>query len=169
MKNFKKYILFTTIIFTLSLSRILPHPPNFTPIISLAIMGPFLFAGFLTSIICVISSMVLSDLIIGFHSDMIQIYLIITLISFIFNKYKSKLRGSNILFFSTIGSTIFFIISNLNVWAFSSLYTKNLEGLINCYLMAIPFFHNTLISTIIFSYAIFFISQKIELIPNYKH
>lgn len=169
MKNLKTYSLFLVIVLTLCLSRIIPHPPNFTPIISLAIMGPFLFGGLLISLICVMSSMFLSDLIIGVHSGMLQIYLIIILLSFIFSKYKNNLNKSNVLFFSIYGSTIFFIISNLNVWIFSNLYTKNLEGLINCYLMAIPFFHNTLISTIIFSYAIYFISRKAVLAPNYKY
>lgn len=168
MTDFKKNSLYISIILLLSLSRVLPHPPNFTPIISLAIMGPFLFGGLLISLICVMSSMFLSDLIIGVHSGMLQIYLIIALISFIFSKYKNNLNKSNVLFFSIYGSAFFFIISNLNVWMFSNLYTKNLEGLINCYLMAIPFFHNTLISTIIFSYAIYFISRKAVLTPNYK-
>lgn len=168
MTDFKKNSLYISIILLLSLSRVLPHPPNFTPIISLAIMGPFLFGGLLISLICVMSSMFLSDLIIGVHSGMLQIYLIIALISFIFSKYKNNLNKSNVLFFSIYGSAFFFIISNLNVWMFSNLYTKNLEGLINCYFMAIPFFHNTLISTIIFSYAIYFISRKAVLTPNYK-
>ena len=168
MTDFKKNSLYISIILLLSLSRVLPHPPNFTPIISLAIMGPFLFGGLLFSLICLMSSMFLSDLIIGLHSGMLQIYLIIALISIIFSKYKNNLNKSNVLFFSIYGSTIFFIISNLNVWIFSNLYTKNLEGLINCYFMAIPFFHNTLISTIIFSYAIYFISRKALLTPNYK-
>ena len=168
MTDFKKNSLYISIILLLSLSRVLPHPPNFTPIISLAIMGPFLFGGLLISLICVMSSMFLSDLIIGVHSGMLQIYLIIALISFIFIKYKNNFNKSNVLFFSIYGSAFFFIISNLNVWMFSNLYTKNLEGLINCYFMAIPFFHNTLISTIIFSYAIYFISRKAVLTPNYK-
>ena len=54
-------------------------------------------------------------------------------------------------------SAIFFIISNLGVWFLGNLYEKNLEGLIKCYFLAIPFFKNTLFSTLIFSYtAIYF-------------
>lgn len=169
MKNFRIFSLFLLIIFTLCLSRILPHPPNFTPIISLAVMGPFLFGGLLASLICVILSMFLSDLVIGVHSSMVQIYIIIALITLIFNRYKNNFNKSNVFFFSIYGSTIFFIVSNLNVWLFSNIYTKNLEGLINCYFMAIPFFHNTIISTVIFSYAIFFISKKTNLIPKHKY
>jgi len=54
------------------------------------------------------------------------------------------------------------LVSNFGVWASGVLspvtnlpYEKNLNGLINCYFLAIPFFKNTLFSTIIFSYAAF--------------
>ena len=45
---------------------------------------------------------------------------------------------------------IFFIVTNFSVWLGDNLYPLNLNGLIQCYVMAIPFFHNTLISTFIF-------------------
>ena len=48
------------------------------------------------------------------------------------------------------GSLIFFIITNFSVWLGGKLYPLNIDGLIQCYTMAIPFFHNTLISTFIF-------------------
>ena len=45
---------------------------------------------------------------------------------------------------------IFFMCSNFGVWVFSEFYTKDLEGLLQCYVLAIPFFTNTIISTIVF-------------------
>ena len=48
------------------------------------------------------------------------------------------------------GSVWFFIVTNFSVWLGDNLYPLNLNGLIQCYVMAIPFFHNTLISTFIF-------------------
>ena len=50
---------------------------------------------------------------------------------------------------------------NFGVWVLGSpgvydiAYEKNLDGLIQCYLFAIPFFKNTLFSTLIFSYTTF--------------
>ena len=52
---------------------------------------------------------------------------------------------------------IFFLFSNFGVWALSDLYIKNLEGLILCYTMAIPFLQSSLIGTIIFSIFIEFL------------
>ncbi len=47
---------------------------------------------------------------------------------------------------------VFFLISNFGVWLLSGMYEKNISGLINCYIVAIPFLKNTIISTIFFSY-----------------
>ena len=48
---------------------------------------------------------------------------------------------------------IFFIITNFGVWVSGS-YGYTLQGFISCYILAIPFFTNTLISTFIFSVVI---------------
>ena len=50
-----------------------------------------------------------------------------------------------------------FLVSNFGVWTSSYLYTKNLEGLVTCYTIAIPFLQSSLIGTIIFSILIEFI------------
>jgi len=47
-------------------------------------------------------------------------------------------------------STIFFILSNLSVWYFGTMYTKDSSGLMLCYESALPFYKNQLISTAIF-------------------
>ena len=60
------------------------------------------------------------------------------------------------------GSLIFFIISNFGVWVLGNPgvldipYERNLNGLIECYILAIPFFGNTFLSTVIFSYPAIF-------------
>jgi hypothetical protein len=55
-----------------------------------------------------------------------------------------------------VGSAQFFLISNLPMWlAPTSLYGHTLGGLIACYVAAIPFFRNTLLSDMLFA-AVFF-------------
>ena len=63
---------------------------------------------------------------------------------------------------------LFFIISNFGVWLTGSLYQQSLEGLIQCYIMALPFFTNTLLSTIIFALLIEFVvfTKNLNLIPQ---
>ena len=67
MVNKKLTIIYLMLILSLSLSRIIPHPPNFTPIISLAIIGPFLFGSLYLCLVCVLTSMLIADFFIGFH------------------------------------------------------------------------------------------------------
>ena len=69
-----------------------------------------------------------------------------------------------------LGAVLFFLITNLGVWA-SGMYGLNITGLIQCYYLAIPFFGYTLLSTIIFSTiieAIFYIKNFIFLKKTYN-
>ena len=72
-----------------------------------------------------------------------------------FAKYFQKFYFR--IFGISLSCIIFFLVSNFGVWALSDLYIKNLEGLILCYTMAIPFLQSSLIGTIIFSVLIEFI------------
>ena len=69
-----------------------------------------------------------------------------------------------------LGSLIFFALSNFGVWITGTYYESNIEGLITCYIMAIPFFTNTLISTMIFAIFIefFVFSKYFNFIPIIK-
>jgi len=52
-------------------------------------------------------------------------------------------------------SVSFFVVSNLAVWASSSMYPKTLAGLVTCFELAVPFFRNTAVSDMLFSLAFF--------------
>jgi len=160
MKNFhfliKKKFFPISLVLILAFSRIIPHPPNFTPIITIAIMSGYLFRNIYLAIAMLLISMLLSDAFIGFYKNMFFVYISLIFIVYFFYKIDSKINFKNLFLFSIFGSFIFYSISNFGVWYFGSLYEKNFNGLIECYFLAIPFFKNTLISTIIFSYAAFF-------------
>ena len=153
--NFKFYSALV-LIFILAFSRIIPHPPNFTPILGMAVFAGATFDKKIYSLLIPLVAMVLSDLFLGFHSSMIIIYLAICLNvligTYLVNISYLKIIGSLIL-----GSLAFFIITNFSVWALSGMYTYNLEGLLTCYTMGIPFFQNTIISTILYGLGVFFI------------
>ena len=97
--------------------------------------------------------MLIADAFIGFYNNIFFVYGSLLLIITIFYKISEKINSKNLFIFGFAGSLIFFIISNLGVWIIGDLYERNLNGLIECYFLAIPFFRNTLISTIFYSYA----------------
>jgi hypothetical protein len=90
-------------------------------------------------------------------------YVIIGLISPI---VMNKLSAKSVLTASLISPSIFYIISNFGVWAIGSTYTMDLQGLISCYVAGIPFFDETLLSTIIFSITIFMMMKLIVKKPE---
>ena len=151
--DYKKQIFPVGIILILALSRLVPHPWNFTPVIAVAIMSSYFFRNVNFSYAIMLFSMLLADFFIGFYSHMLFVYISLFLIVLIFFKISKKMNYKNLFIFSFFGSVIFFLISNFGVWLVGNLYERNINGLIECYFMAIPFFKNTIISTLIFSYS----------------
>ena len=142
-----KYFKITVGVFLiLAASRFIPHPPNFTSLIALSFYIPAIFG--LRYIWMVLIAFLITDLVLGFHSTLLFTWGSVGLIGYI-SKYFSKSMTFRLLgAFS--GAIIFFIITNFGVWVSGS-YGYTLQGFISCYILAIPFFTNTLISTFIFS------------------
>ena len=164
----KKEIFPISLIIILAFARLIPHPPNFTPIIAVAIISGYFFKNFNLSVLILLSAMLISDLFIGFYDNIIFVYLSLIVITFIFHKISSNINFKNLFIYSFAGSVIFFVISNFGVWALGSpgvqdiAYEKSLNGLIQCYILAIPFFGNTFLSTLIFSYPAIFIYRSLD-------
>ena len=134
------------IFITLAATRFIPHTPNFTSLMALSFYVPaFLGIRYLP---IVLISFAITDLIIGFHGVTLFTWgsiILISLLSVYFNKgIISRFSGA----FG--GACIFFIITNFGVWSLGS-YGYSLEGMIACYTLAIPFFANTIISTMIYA------------------
>ena len=159
----KKEIFPISLILILTFARLIPHPPNFTPIIAVAIVSGYFFKNLNLSILTLLIAMLISDLFIGFYENMIFFYVSLLIITFTFYKISNKINFKNLFVYGFAGSLIFFIISNFGVWALGSPgldnlpYEKSLAGLIECYIFAIPFFGNTFLSTLIFAYPAIFI------------
>ena len=135
-------------IFGLAIARLVPHPPNFTPILAFAIISPLLTKDRNLGMLLPVSAMFISDIFIGFHTYQFVVYATILSISFFTPMKKNYL---NLSFIAILSSVWFFVSTNFAVWLMWDYYPKNLEGIIACYTMAIPFFKNTLISTLFFT------------------
>ena len=163
----KKEIFPISLILILAFARLIPHPPNFTPIIAVALISGYFFKNINLSLLILLVAMLLSDLFIGFYENMIFVYASLLLITFVFHKISNKINFKNLFIYGFAGSLIFFIVSNFGVWALGSpgvqdiVYDKSFNGLIECYILAIPFFGNTFLSTVIFAYPAIFIYKSL--------
>ena len=148
-KNFQSYFLPICLILILSFSRLIPHPSNFTPMLAVGIFSGFYFRNFLLGVLIVIFSMFLGDLYLGFHETMFFTYISLA-VAVVFGLLIKRLKFTEILFSGLASSVCFFTITNFGAWLTLAMYEKNFSGLLQSYAMAIPFFHNTLISTFLY-------------------
>jgi len=157
----KIIITFLFISVILALGRIIPHPPNFTPILATAIYTPYMVNDKWIAVLIPLSAMFIADIIIGFHPYMLWVYGAIGLSTLISNwsmRFNKKYIQLGVM--AILSSILFFIITNFAVWAIWDYYPKTFDGLIICYTMAIPFFQNTLLGTIIYTAIITLTIQK---------
>ena len=148
-KNINNLLLPIVIILSLSLTRLIPHPWNFTPMLAVGIFSGFYFKQFYLSLFIVIISMFIGDLYLGFHSTMFFTYISLA-VAVIIGLYIKHFKFTEILFSGLASSVSFFIITNFGAWLTLEMYEKNFAGLLQSYVLAIPFFHNTLISTFLY-------------------
>ena len=148
-KNIKNYYLPICLILILSFSRLIPHPWNFTPILAVGIFSGFYFKNFILSLFIVVLSMFIGDLFLGFHSTMFFTYISLAL-AVVIGLFIKHFKFTEILFSGLASSVCFFIITNFGAWLTLEMYEKNFAGLLQSYVLAIPFFHNTLISTFLY-------------------
>ncbi len=131
-------------------SRLIPHPPNFTPVLAIGLFVGFAYPKIYGPIISLLI-MLASDLVLGLSWLTPVVYASIILCSFIGWKVVG---AKSMAFGGLIGSVMFFIITNFAVWC-AGLYPYNFVGLIECYVMAVPFFMNTLCSCLLYSGILF--------------
>lgn len=139
-----------------AVARIIPHLPNFAPIGAMALFGGN-YLNKKQALILPIISMIVSDYFIGFDSLSMRltVYGSFTAIVFIGFWLKKHFSYKNLLMSSLASSILFFVVTNFAVWAFGSVYPKTPEGLTQAYILAIPFFRNTLLGDLFYVGAFF--------------
>ena len=86
---------------------------------------------------------------------MIWTYGSIVLVALMGSSFLNKISTGKVVLASLSGSTIFYLISNFGVWAFSPMYAKTLTGLVQCYSLALPFYGTSLMGDLVYSAILF--------------
>ncbi|MFM2326051.1 MAG: hypothetical protein RIR31_253 [Bacteroidota bacterium] len=153
MKTQNKQLVFIAagLILVAAITRLIPHPPNFAPIASLAIFGGSVITNKKYALVLPLGALLLSDILFelftttqGFY-DISQsfVYGAFILITFLATQIK-KVNAINILLACIWSGAIFFILSNFGVWLTGIYYPKTFTGLIACYAAAVPFYKDEL-------------------------
>jgi hypothetical protein len=139
------------------LLRFMPHPANFTPVAAIALFsGAYLkrrYAIFVPLIL-----MVLSDVFIGMHNVLVFTWGCFVLSALLGRSLYKHIGILSVAGISILSSLVFYIVTNFGVWAMGW-YPQNLKGLIDSYILALPFLRDFTISTLIYS-AVFFTTYE---------
>lgn len=155
-----RFLFITTALFIAAISRLFPHIPNFTPIAAMALFGGVYFTDKRIAIIVPLILMFITDCLLelttgwGFHNTLIYVYIGFILTSIIGIYIKRNPTVQALLIGSLLSSTLFFVITNLGVWAASGAQ-MGVSGLATTYILGIPFFAPTLIGDLFFNTILF--------------
>lgn len=151
------------------LSRFLPHPPNFSPILAVSLFGGVYFANRWVSLLLPLVIMALSDVFIGFHALVPVVYGMFVLFALAGRWLKNRLSVGTLAITGLLGSIAFFLVTNFFVWLTSGMYSLDADGLATCYVAAVPFFQNSLLGDAIYIptlFGSFYLMEKSGFVPE---
>lgn len=159
-------LMLTAMIALAALSRLLPHPPNFSPVEAMALFGGAYFASRGLAIAVPLAAMVLSDIALGLMlgGDYLNyvaglsfwsVYICIALSSVLGFGLRGRVGGGRVLGYSLAGSVLFFLVTNFFTWYGGTLYPQTGAGLVAAYVAGIPFFQWTVLGTLFYSATLF--------------
>jgi hypothetical protein len=167
MKKLNHLYAFMLLVGVAGVARIVPHIPNFTPVEGVTLFGAAYlgrkYPGWLLPVLMLyVTDLILNNTVnraffpeqegwIFFSDYMIYVWISIVLISVAGAYILAKVNAGRVLGAALLSSVLFFAVTNFGVWLHSTtLYSKDLSGLIQCYIAAWPFFRTSLLSNILF-------------------
>ena len=163
-----RFGIITLMILVAALSRLLPHPPNFTPIGAIGLFGAAHFSRKHLAIVVPFVALWLSNLLLNnlvyakmypdFYGDSFiwfgatapYVYVAFALIIGLGFLVLRTVKVGNLLAASFGASVLFFLVTNAGSWWASPQYTKDFTGLLAAYTAGIPFFWNTLLGDLFY-------------------
>jgi len=150
-----------------ALTRLLPHPPNFAPITAMAVFGAVGFGRWRMAILTPLLALFASDLAIeylyhhgmyprwGIYRGMWATYGTTALVALLSRFSRGTRRVSVMAGTTLFASIVFFLVTNFAVWARGTRFPHTLDGLLDCYIVATPFFRNSLAGDVVYAAVLF--------------
>jgi hypothetical protein len=135
--------------------RLVPHPPNFSPIDAMALFSGAYLGRRGLAFVAPLGALLLSDLFLGFYHGMAFVYGTVALIVIIGWWLSSRRTPLRIGAAALASAALFFVLTNLGMWLFSGFYPRTVSGLEACSVAAIPFFQNTLAGDLFYTAVLF--------------
>jgi hypothetical protein len=153
--NHARLIALLSAIAAAAVLRLVPHPPNFSPIDAMGLFsGAYLGRRWL-ALAAPLGALLLSDLLLGFYPGMWVQYVAVTLVVVLGLATLRTVSAARVAGAAIASSVLFFLVTNFGTWALSGMYPHTIAGLGACYAAAIPFFQNTLAGDVFYSGLLF--------------
>lgn len=150
-----------------ALSRLLPHPVNFTPLGAIGLFGAAYFQRRWMALLVPFAALFFTDLFLNnviyrvYYPEFkwitsVWIYLAFALVMLVgWLQLRRNVSTPRVVVASLSASVVFFLVSNFSTWAETNLYPKTLTGLSMCYAAGLPYFGNTVLGDLCFSAILF--------------
>ncbi len=138
-----------------SLSRLLPHAPNFTALTAVSLFAGSMWGFSLATFLVPLLAMFLTDMVFGSHPTTLYVYGSVFLISFLGALALKQRKAGRIIATTFVSSALFYLVTNFGVWMEAGLYPPTASGLAESYLMGLPFLRNQILGDLTFTVAIF--------------
>ncbi len=153
--NHSRILAILSAILVAAVLRLVPHPPNFTPIGAMALFSGAYLGRRAVAFAAPLGALLVSDLVLGFYHGQVTVYLSVALIVIIGMVALSRVSPIRVGAAALLSSILFFVITNFGMWLFSGFYARTLAGLEACYVAAIPFFQNTVAGDLFYATLLF--------------
>jgi hypothetical protein len=159
----KRSMVLIAVVAAAALARLVPHPPNVTPIAAMALFGGACFINRKAAYLLPIAAMLLSDLVLGFtrygaftlFASQPVVYACILATTAIGQLIKDRRSAWQVGGATLAGAILFYVVTNFAVWATTTMYPHTGPGLLECYWSAIPYFGNSLAGDFAFAAVLF--------------
>jgi hypothetical protein len=135
--------------------RLVPHPPNFSPIDAMALFSGAYLGRRALAFVAPLGALLMSDLVLGFYHGQATVYFSVALIVMIGTAALTRRSALRVGGAAVASSILFFVVTNFGMWLFSGIYPRTFVGLEACYVAAVPFFRNTFAGDLFYATLLF--------------
>jgi hypothetical protein len=140
-------------------ARFLPHVPNFSPVLAIALFGGVYLRR--SQVLWMpLALMILTDMVLGPHVTMPFTWASVFAASLIGLWARRNPNASRIVGGSVASAVIFFLVTNFGCWLTG--YPLTQEGFVTCFALAVPFFRMTVVSTLMYALVLFGVYELVS-------
>jgi len=153
------FITITALIAVAAVGRIFTPVPNFTPVAAIALFGAAYFSRKSVAFLIPLVALTVTNFFIFGMFDVfttVAVYCSFILAGVIGLWIGRKVSTTRVIGGALMSSVVFFVVTNFAAWLSGfCFYPMTMEGLTMCYTMALPFFRNEVLGTLVYSGVLF--------------